>query len=62
MVLTFHLMKPEPIVISEVTGATNLMHSKNLEHSYIKLACECLMVLMLVLLMTLLMMIIWPWR
>ena len=34
----FYLMKPEPIVMSEVTGATNLMSSKNLEHSFQKLA------------------------
>ena len=36
----FCLMKPDPIGMSEVTGATNLMQSKNLEHSYTKLACE----------------------
>merc|ERR1712126_420711 len=36
----FYLMKPEPIVMSEVTGATNLMQSKNLEHSYTKLASK----------------------
>ena len=36
----FYLMKPEPIVMSEVTGATNLMASKNLEHSFQKLACK----------------------
>ena len=34
----FYLMKPEQIVMSEVTGATNLMASKNLEHSFQKLA------------------------
>ena len=33
-------MKPDPIVVSEVTGATNLMQSKNLEHSYTKLASK----------------------
>jgi len=36
----FYLTKPDPIVMSEVTGATNLMHSKNLEHSYTKLASK----------------------
>lgn len=36
----FYLMKPEPIVMSEVTGATNLMASKNLEHSFQKLASK----------------------
>ena len=36
----FYLMKPDPIVVSEVTGATNLMQSKNLEHSYTKLASK----------------------
>merc|ERR1712020_507305 len=36
----FYLMKPEPIVMSEVTGATNLMSSKNLEHSFQKLAAK----------------------
>ena len=34
----YYLMKPEPILMSEVTGATNLMASKNLEHSFQKLA------------------------
>ena len=34
----FYLMKPEQIVMSDVTGATNLMASKNLEHSFQKLA------------------------
>jgi len=36
----FYLMKPEPIVMSEVTGATNLMASKNLEHAFQKLASK----------------------
>jgi len=36
----FYLMKPEPIVMSEVTGATNLMASKNLENSFQKLASK----------------------
>merc|ERR1712183_381202 len=36
----FYLMKPEQIVMSEVTGATNLMASKNLEHSFQKLAAK----------------------
>jgi len=36
----FYLMKPEPIVMSEVTGATNLMANKNLEHSFQKLAAK----------------------
>ena len=34
----FYLMKTEPIMMSEITGATNLMASKNLEHSFQKLA------------------------
>jgi len=34
----FYLMKSEPIMMSEITGATNLMASKNLEHSFQKLA------------------------
>jgi hypothetical protein len=33
----FYLMKQEAIPASEVTGATNLMASKGLEHSYVKL-------------------------
>jgi len=36
----FYLMKPEQIVMSDVTGATNLMASKNLEHSFQKLAAK----------------------
>jgi len=36
----FYLMKPEPIVLSEVTGATNLMASKGLEPSFQKLASK----------------------
>ena len=36
----FYLMKPEPLISSEVTGATNLMASKNLEHSFTKLASK----------------------
>ena len=36
----YYLMKTEPIMMSEVTGATNLMASKNLEHSFQKLAGE----------------------
>merc|ERR1711874_230767 len=32
--------KPEPLISSEVTGATNLMASKNLEHSFTKLASK----------------------
>ena len=39
----FYLMKPEQIVMSEVTGATNLMASKNLEHSFQKLAGNVLL-------------------
>jgi len=38
--LPFYLMKPENISISDVTGATNLMASKNLEHSFTKLASK----------------------
>ena len=34
------LMKAEPIVMTEVTGATNLMANKNLEHSFQKLAAK----------------------
>jgi len=36
----FYLMKSEPIMMSEITGATNLMASKNLEHSFQKLAAK----------------------
>jgi len=36
----YYLMKTEPIMMSEVTGATNLMASKNLEHSFQKLAAK----------------------
>lgn len=36
----FYLMKTENIIQSEVTGATNLMASKNLEHSFTKLASK----------------------
>merc|ERR1719461_2098794 len=36
----FYLMKTEPIMMSEITGATNLMASKNLEHSFQKLAAK----------------------
>lgn len=38
--LPFYLMKSENIIQSEVTGATNLMASKNLEHSFAKLASK----------------------
>merc|ERR1712226_1315272 len=30
-------MKPDPLPRSEITGAANLMASKGLEHSYVKL-------------------------
>lgn len=36
----FYLMKPEPIIMSEVTGANNLMASRNLENSFQKLASK----------------------
>jgi len=36
----FYLMKTEPIALAEVTGATNLMASKNLEHPFVKLASK----------------------
>jgi len=36
----FYLMKPDNIPISDVTGATNLMASRNLEHSFAKLASK----------------------
>jgi len=36
----FYLMKQEAIPASEITGATNLMASKGLEHSYIKLTSK----------------------
>lgn len=36
----FYLMKPESLPRSEITGATNLMASKGLEHSYIKLTTK----------------------
>jgi len=38
--LPFYLMKPENISISDVTEATNLMASKNLESSFNKLASK----------------------
>jgi len=38
--LPFYLMKSDNIIQSEVTGATNLMASKNLEHSFAKLASK----------------------
>ena len=34
----FYSMKPEPIVMSEVTGSTNLMAARSLDHSFQKLA------------------------
>lgn len=36
----FYLMRQEAIPANEITGATNLMQSKNLEHSFLKLTCE----------------------
>ena len=36
----FYLMRPDSISPSEVTGATNLMASKNLEHCYTKLVSK----------------------
>ena len=36
----FYLMRADNISLSEVTGATNLMASKNLEHAYAKLASK----------------------
>merc|ERR1719509_562806 len=36
----FYLMKTEPMATAEVTGATNLMGAKNLEHSFVKLASK----------------------
>merc|ERR1712218_760578 len=33
-------MKPNPLPRSEITGATNLMASKGLEHSYVKLTTK----------------------
>ena len=36
----FYLMKPDALPRSEITGATNLMASKGLEHSYIKLTSK----------------------
>ncbi|XP_023348431.1 mediator of RNA polymerase II transcription subunit 19 [Eurytemora carolleeae] len=38
--LPFYLLKPDNIAISDVTGATNLMASRNLEHSFNKLASK----------------------
>jgi len=38
--LPFYLMRPENITASDVTGATNLMASKNLEHHFAKLASK----------------------
>ena len=36
----FYLMKPDALPRSEITGATNLMASKGLGHSYIKLTSK----------------------
>ena len=36
----FYLMKPDALPRSEITGATNLMASKGLEHSYVKLTSK----------------------
>merc|ERR1712043_101156 len=36
----FYLMKPDPLPRSEITGAANLMASKGLEHSYVKLTTK----------------------
>ena len=36
----FYLMRADNISLNEVTGATNLMASKNLEHHYAKLASK----------------------
>ena len=36
----FYLMKPDPLPRSDITGATNLMASKGLEHSYVKLTSK----------------------
>ncbi len=36
----FYLMRQEAIPANEITGATNLMQFKNLEHSFLKLTCE----------------------
>merc|ERR1719412_1818457 len=33
-------MKPDPLPRSDITGATNLMASKGLEHSYVKLTTK----------------------
>ena len=41
----FYLMKPDPLPRSEITGATNLMASKGLEHSYVKLTSKLYMLL-----------------
>merc|ERR1712080_809606 len=36
----FYLMKPDPLPRSDITGATNLMASKGLENSYVKLTTK----------------------
>ena len=38
--IPFYLMKQEALPVSDITGATNLMASKGLEHSYNKLTSE----------------------
>ena len=41
----FYLMKPDALPRSEITGATNLMASKGLEHSYVKLTSRRFVIL-----------------
>ena len=41
----FYLMKPDALPRSEITGATNLMASKGLEHSYVKLTSKLFLII-----------------
>ena len=36
----FYLMRPDPTPVNETTGATNLMATRGLEHSYNKLTSK----------------------
>jgi len=39
--MPFYLMRQEAVATNETTGATNLMASRGLEHSYNKLTSKC---------------------
>ena len=36
----FYLIKSDPTPTNEITGATNLMHNRGLDHSYLKLTSK----------------------